>query len=133
MVTKRGMYSYKARRMSQFKWALREQQSATLDDDGNATFSIIPGGAREKWIVTLISTACTLTDIANPTLTVYRGAVLPENQISGTYTGSLDTNSTDRFELAMNEGLWFVYMGGNPGSIATARIEGVRYVWDYIA
>lgn len=132
MIVKRGMYRNRRQRMTKFTWALREQSSATLDGSGNASFSIIPGGAREKWVVTLISTSCTLTDVNNPTLTVYRGCVLPSNQISGTYTGSLDTNSTDRFELAMNEGLWFVYTNGDPGSIATARIEGIRYVWDYV-
>lgn len=118
--------------MTKFTWALREQGFVTLDGNGNGQFSLIPGGAREKWTVTLISTYCPLTTTANPQLVIYRAAIMPGNQLGGTYTGSLDTDSTDTWVLAMNEGLYFVYTGGPPGAQATCRIEGTREVWDRI-
>jgi hypothetical protein len=118
--------------MTKFTWDLQEQGSVILDASGNGQFSLIPGGAREKWTVTLISTYCPLTTTANPQLIVYRGFVMPGRQLGGTYTGSLDTDSTDRWDLAMNEGLVFVYTGGPAGAQATARIEGQRFVWDAI-
>jgi hypothetical protein len=129
MVRKQG---YQIGKMTKFTWALREQGSAILDASGNGRFQLAPGGAREKWTVNLITTFCTLTTTANPTLIIYRASVMPGNQIGGTYTGSLDTNSTDVWHLAMNEGLWFVYTGGPVGAQVNARIEGIREVWDRI-
>lgn len=133
MVTKRGMYQFdrNRRRPKKFVWALNETGTVTLDAAGNGTFSLVPGGARERWLVTLINTFVQQTSLNVPLLRVYRGSAMPINQLGGTYTGNLDSNSTDQWLLNMNEGLVFQYTGGSLGDIATARIEGTRYVWDW--
>lgn len=132
-ISKRGMYSYdrRRRRPIKFTWALNEQQSVTLNAAGTGTISLIPGGARERWLVTLINTSAVLTTLTVPILRVYRGNAMPANQLGGTYTGNLDTNSTDQWLLNMNEGLVFQYTNGAVGDVATIRIEGTKYVWDW--
>ena len=132
MIAKRGMYSYERRkRPIKYTWDLNETGSVTLDANGNGTFQLVPGGARERWLVTLINTVVQQTTIAVPTLRVYRGSAQPINLLGGTFTGNLDSNSTDQWLLNMNEGLVFQYTGGSLGDVATARIEGTRYVWDW--
>ena len=130
MVSKRGMYRYTNKRPHKYVWALNETGSTVLDGAGNGSFQIVPGGARERWMVTLINTFVQELTIDVPTLRVYRGSPMPAYQLGGTFTGNLDTNSTDTFLLNMNEGMWFVYTGGPPGALATIRIEGTRYVWE---
>ena len=131
-ISKRGYPdTSRRRRPIKFTWALNETGTVTLDANGNGTFSLIPGGARERWLVTLINTFVQQTTLAVPVLRVYRGSAMPINQLGGTYTGNLDSNSTDQWMLNMNEGLVFQYTGGAVGDVATARIEGARYVWDW--
>lgn len=119
------------RPVRKFTWALNETGSVQLDALGNGTIRLSPGGARERWLVTLINTTCTqpLT-VAIPQMIVYRSSPVASNQIGGTFTANLDTDSSDQFLLNMNEDMYFVYSGGDIGAIATIRIEGTRYVWE---
>lgn len=119
------------RQVHKYIWALNEMGTVTLDINGNGQFTLAPGGARERWLVTLINTTCTQPlSVKVPKLVVYRSSAVPSNQIGGTFTANLDTNSTDSFLLNMNEGMVFVYSGGDFGAVATIRIEGTRYVWE---
>lgn len=118
------------RRVRKFTYALQERQSVTLDSNGAGTIRFAPGGARERWLVTLINVQCTQLTLSKvPTCLLYRGAPTPAYQIGGTYTGSFDTDSTDQFLMNMNEDLYAVFSGGDPTAVGTVRLEGTRYVW----
>lgn len=119
------------RRLKHYQWMLSLTGSCVLDATGRGQFQLEPGGARERWIVALINTNVQTDSLLIATLRVYRGSPVPTNLLGGTYTANLDSNSTDRWVLNMNEGLVFVYEGGAEGDVATAHIEGVRHVWDW--
>ena len=116
-----------------YVWALYERSQVTLDSNGSGTIRMAPGGARERWKISVVSVTCTQTVVNSsnvPTMLMYRGSPVPANQIGGTYTATLDTDSTDQFVFNMNEDVYFVFSGGDAGAIATIRIEGTRYVWE---
>lgn len=118
-------------RLRHYQWKLDERTQATLNAQGGATMMLSPGGAREKWVVNFqtVSTANVPTNSTNvPQMIVYRQAAIPGNQLGGTFSALLDSN-TDTFVLNMNEGLVFVVSGGDSGSIVTVHIEGIRHVW----
>jgi hypothetical protein len=118
-------------RLKHYQWKLDERQTVTLDSNGAGTMSIVPGGAREKWVVNFmtVSTANVPPNSANvPQMIVYRQAAVPGNQLAGTFSALLDT-TTDTFVLNMNEGLVFVVSAGDVSSVVTVHIEGVRHVW----
>jgi hypothetical protein len=120
-----------SKRVHKFTWSLQEQATCTLDSLGNGQIRMSPGGARERWLVTLVNVTCTqLTTINVPTMKMYRSSPVPQYQIGGTFTATLDTDSTDQFLFNMNEDLYFVFTGGDPGAIGSIRIEGTRYVWE---
>lgn len=118
-------------RLTHFQWKLDERKSMTLDSSGSAQGLLAPGGAREKWVINFmtVSTANTIANSPNvPQMIVYRQAPIPGNQLGGTFSALLDTN-TDTFLLNMNEGLYFVVTVGDVGSVVTVHIEGIRHVW----
>lgn len=123
MPSRRGVFRH--------EYALQEQRSVTLDDDGAGTIIFFPGGARERWLISLVNVTCTqLTTINVPTMIMYRSAPVPAYQIGGTYTATLDSDSSDRFLLNMNELVYCVFTGGDPTAVGTVRLEGTRYVWE---
>lgn len=116
---------------NRYVWALYETGTTALDANGNGTIRLAPGGARERWQITLVTVTCTQPlSIKVPTMTMHRTAPVPQYRIGGTYSAILDTDSTDTFLFNMNEDVYFVFTGGDLGAIATVRIEGTRYVWE---
>lgn len=114
-----------------YMWALYERQSVQLDSNGAGTIRFAPGGARERWLITLVNVTCTqLTTLKTPTMIMYRSAPVPSQQIGGTYSATLDTDSSDQFLMNMNEDVYCVFSGGDAGAVGTVRIEGTRYVWE---
>lgn len=130
MVTKRGG-AIPTRNPHKYTWALREMGTCTLDANGNGSVFLQPGGARERWMVTLTNVTCSqpLT-VKMPQMIMYRSSAVPANKIGGTFTATLDTDSVDEILLNMNEGIYFIFSGGDLGAVGTIRIEGTRYVWE---
>lgn len=112
-------------------WALYLAKSIVLDSSGNGTLTFFPEYARERWLVNFINVTCTSAAASTlvPTMTMYRSAPVAAYRIGGSYNGLGDTNSTDQILLNMNESIYMVWTGGDPGQTATARLEGSRYVW----
>lgn len=124
------MSSLRRPAVRKFTYALQERQSVTLDANGSGTIRFAPGGARERWLITLINVQCTQLSLSVvPTCLLYRGAPTPAYQIGGTFSGSFDTDSTDQFLMNMNEDLYAVFTNGDVGAVGTVRLEGTRYVW----
>lgn len=120
------------RQATQYTWALYENRQATFDASGNATIIMFPGTGRERWVISLINISA--TSIVNSTLvpimTMYRSAPVAAYRLGGSYNGLGDTNSSDTILLNMNEPIYFVWTGGDPGETCTVRVEGTRYVWE---
>jgi hypothetical protein len=107
--------------------------TVTLDANGYATTQLAPGGAREKWTINFIAvnTTSPISNSVNvPQMIMYRSAAVPGNQLGGTYSANLDTDSADLYKLNMNEPVVFVWSGGDPASVGTVHIEGFRSVWE---
>ena len=118
-------------KLKHYQWKLDERQSVTLDATGAGTMSIVPGGAREKWVVNFMTVSAANVPIAStnvPQMIVYRQAAVPGNQLAGTFSALLDT-TTDTFVLNMNEGLVFAVTAGDLNTVITVHIEGIRHVW----
>lgn len=114
-----------------YQWKLDERASVVFDANGGGTVTFAPGGAREKWVINFITTVVTNVVPASnlvPQLILYRSAAIPGNQLGGTFSAFQDT-STVVYELNMNEPIVCVFSGGDPASIGTVHIEGIRHVW----
>lgn len=118
-------------RLTHFQWKLDERTSMTLNSGGSGQALLAPGGAREKWVINFMTVSTTNVPANSPNvpqMIVYRGSPVPGNQLGGTFSALLDTN-TDTFLMNMNEGLYFIVTLGDVGSIVTVHIEGIRHVW----
>lgn len=118
-------------RIRHYEWKLDERLSLTLNASGAATGQLAPGGARERWVITFINVATTnipANSTKVPKLIIYRSSAVPGNELGGTFNAILD-NSTDHYELNMNEPLVFEFTEGDTNSIGHIHIEGVRHVW----
>jgi hypothetical protein len=116
-----------------YQWKLDLTANVTLDATGAATTQLSPAGAREKWSVNFVAVN-TVSPIPNsikvPTMIMYRSAAVPGNQLGGTFSANMDTDSTDTYNLNMNEPIVFQWTNGDPGSAGKVHIEGIRYVWE---
>lgn len=132
-VWSRGGAQSAAPRAKQYTYQLDETINVTLDADGNGQGQLAPNTAREKWTVNFVSVSTTQTidnSPNNPSMITYRSSPVPGNQLAGTFTALLDTDSQSTYSLNINEGLVFVWSGGDPGAVGTVHIEGTRNVWE---
>lgn len=125
--------SIKPARTQAYQWKLDQLATVILNAAGAASTQLSPGGAREKWTINFVAvnTTTTILNSTNvPTMIMYRSAAVPGNQLGGTFSANMDTDSSDVYALNMNEPIVFVWSGGDPGAIGTVHIEGTRYVWE---
>lgn len=131
-----GLWDQRATRIPkvrEYQWKLDMTANVTLDATGAATTQLSPGGAREKWTVNFVAvntTAASPNSTNVPTMIMYRSAAVPGNQLGGTFSANMDTDSTDTYALNMNEPIVFVWTGGDPGALGKVHIEGIRHVWE---
>jgi hypothetical protein len=131
-----GLWDQRATRIPKvhaYQWKLDLTANVTLDATGGATTQLSPGGAREKWTVNFVAvnTTSPIPNSTNvPTMIMYRSAAVAGNQLGGTFSANMDTDSTDVYALNMNEPIVFVWTGGDPGAVGKVHIEGIRYVWE---
>jgi hypothetical protein len=120
-------------KVREYQWKLDQTGIVTLDATGAGTTQLSPGGAREKWTVNFVAvntTVVTPNSTNVPTMIMYRSAAVAGNQLGGTFSANMDTDSTDTYALNMNEPIVFVWSGGDPGAVGKVHIEGIRHVWE---
>jgi hypothetical protein len=123
----------RSQRTKQYQWKLDQTGSVTLDANGNGQFQLAPGGAREKWTINYVSVTMTNTipnSVKVAQMVMYRSSAQPGNQLSGTSFANMDADSQSVYAFNMGEPAVFLFSGGDPGSIGTVHIEGIRYVWE---
>lgn len=119
-------------RTREYQWKLDESGTTILDSNGAGTIQFAPGGAREKWSINFVAVNCQIPDDSYlvPTMILYRASAVPGNQLGGTFSATMDADSTTVYNLNMNEPVVCVFSNGPPGAQAYVHIEGIRYVWE---
>lgn len=106
---------------------LTRDASVVLDANGNGQASLGPVPAGQVWSVTRITVSCDGTNNPMPRCQVYDGPATPGNLIDATYTGGLDSSDyPNALTLQIADELLFVWTGGVPASVATARLVGYQ-------
>jgi hypothetical protein len=102
--------------------ALRDSRSVTLDGSGNGAVTF--GPSRTAWLIERMSVRVS-SNTDEPQANVYRGEPNPATQISGTYSGSNDTDSqVSDNPLFPGEYYTCQWTGGDPGATATISFSG---------
>jgi hypothetical protein len=95
--------------------------NVTLDVNGYGAIRLAPAG--QKWQITSTNVLCS-TRVAEARCRVYIGQVSDSNVIDGTYSGSSGDTSDTVYYLNDGEAMWVEWSGGDPGAIATVKING---------
>ncbi len=101
--------------------------NVTLDGSGNGILRFAPAGTR--WRLVNVSVKAS-SAVLEATATLYKGFVGDQYRIEGTSAGSTgDTTQLDN-PITLNDGeaFWVVWIGGDPGAVATAVILGQQSV-----
>lgn len=103
---------------------LRDSRSVTLDASGNGIVSF--GPSRLPWVIERMSVRVS-SNTNEPQANIYRGTVNPGSQISGTYSGSNDTDSqVSDNPLYPGEVYTCQWTGGDPGATAIISFSGTE-------
>lgn len=102
---------------------LRDSARVTLDASGNGQVRLGPGRPNTRWLIKRISVT-TSTNTLEPEAKVYRGSVGDAAFVTGTFTGSSDTDPGVDEELHPGEQLIVRWTGGDVGATATATWYG---------
>lgn len=94
--------------------------SAVLDANGDGQAEISPDGGH--WRITTTSVRVS-THTRQPEANLYKGSVSDTGWIEGSSSGWRDTSDTTHL-LAPGERLIATWHGGDPGAVATLRVEG---------
>lgn len=83
----------------------------------------VPGG--QVWSLTRMTVSCTGPTSPMPACYVYEGPAVDAYLFDATWTGALDVSDFGT-PFALNDGdyLTFKWVGGTPGTFATARLVG---------
>jgi len=98
---------------------LRDSRSATVGATGTATVQFGPTRGNTRWTITRVG-VMTTTNTSEPTARVYHGGPGAASFITGTYTGSQDTDSAMSEELFTGDFLTVQWTGADVGATATA-------------
>lgn len=105
---------------------LLQALSLTLDGSGAGTVRLGPVPGFQQWEASLYTVQVVTPGLVQATVKVYRNVVADGSLIDGTYAGNFDTSTqSPPIILSLGESLFFVFSGGNPGSAAKVRVEGV--------
>lgn len=103
---------------------VRESRSVVLDGSGNG--SVTFGPDRYPWIIQRVSVRVS-SNTNEPQANIYRGSVNPGSFVSGTFSGTNDTDSN------LNDGVLHIgelyvceWTGGDAGATATVSFYGVE-------
>lgn len=103
---------------------LRDSRVVTLDGAGQGSVIFGPSRPNTRWIISRYSVRVS-SNANEPQANVYRGTPNPGSQISGTYSGSNDTDS-DVADNPLFPGEFYTcqWTGGDPGATATISFSG---------
>lgn len=103
---------------------LRDSRVVTLNGSGEGSVTFGPSRPNTRWIINRYSVRVS-SNTAEPTAIVYRGTINPGSQISGTYSGSNDTDSeVSDNPLFPGEFYTCHWTGGDAGATATISFSG---------
>lgn len=103
---------------------LADSRVVTLDGSGQGTVTFGPGRPNTRWTITRVTVRVS-SNVLEPTANIYRGTPNPGSQITGTYSGSNDTDS----EISDNPlfpGEYYTcqWTGGDAGATASISFGG---------
>lgn len=96
-------------------------KSVTLDASGNGTVKVGPTNSGQLWHITRASVQVS-SNTKEPTANLWLGN--KAKFISGTYTGSNDTDDALNEYLGGTGYIMCIWTGGDPGATATLTIAG---------
>lgn len=104
--------------------ALRDSRSVVLDANGYGAVTF--GPSRDPWTIQRMSVSVS-SNTSEPQANIYRGTVNPGTKISGTYSGSNDTDSqVSDNPLYPGETYTCEWTGGDAGATATISFSGLE-------
>lgn len=103
---------------------VRDSRSVVLDGSGNG--SVTFGPDRFPWIIQRVSVRVS-SNTNEPQANIYRGSVNPGSFVSGTFSGTNDTDSNLN-DGVLNIGEQYVcaWTGGDAGATATVSFYGME-------
>lgn len=103
---------------------VRDSRSVVLDGSGNGTVTFGPD--RYPWIIHRVSVRVS-SNANEPQANIYRNSVNAGTFVSGTFSGTNDTND-NWSDGILNIGELYVceWTGGDPGATATVSYYGVE-------
>lgn len=107
------------------EYPLNTSGNCTLDGSGNGRVQLGPDGPGVQWKLTLAAVRVN-SAVLEPECRVYIGAQpLDDFFVDGTFTGSMDsTGNVANFPITQGQKVWAVWIGGDPGAIATLSVLG---------
>lgn len=113
--------------MAKTERPLQDSRYVTLDANGQGIVTFGPGRPNTNWVVQRISVSVS-SNVNEPTAKLYRGTINPGTLITGTYSGSNDTDS----QIADNPlypGEYYTcqWTGGDVGASASVSFGGTEY------
>lgn len=104
--------------------SLRDSRTVILDGSGNGTVTFGPD--RNSWVIHTISVNVS-SNADEPTANIYRGTPNPSSLLTGTYSGSHNTDSdVNDNPLYPGEVYTCQWLGGDPGATATVSFTGIE-------
>jgi hypothetical protein len=104
---------------------LRDSRTTVLDASGNGSVSFGPDRPNTRWVIRRITVQVS-SNTLEPECRVYHGSASPGNVISGTYTGSNNTDDALNETLYPGDRLVVAWTGGDVGATATAPFFGTE-------
>ena len=105
---------------------IRYSRSVVLDGSGNGQVTFGPDYPGTQWVIRT-ATVKVSSNTNEPTANIYRGTVNPGSAITGTYSGSQDTDS-DINDNPLFPGEYYTcrWEGGDAGATATISFTGYQ-------
>lgn len=106
--------------------ALRDSRMTVIAADGVGTVTFGPTRPNTQWTIRTANVKVS-SNTNEPTATIYRGSVNAGSQISATYSGSQDTDSSiNDNPLFPGEFYTCQWVGGDVGATATISFTGIE-------
>jgi len=94
-----------------------------LNSSGYGALRVGPTG--EQWWISRTMVRCSTRD-NEAVCTMYQTNIGANFQRDITYTGSTGDTSDTQFHITDGDAMWLEWIGGDPGTTATATISGTR-------
>lgn len=102
---------------------LWDSRSVVLDGSGYGTVQFGPDRPNTRWVITRVSLQVA-SNVAEPEGRIYRSRVSPGLMLSGTFSGSNDTDDGLNETVYPGDFLVVEWTGGDAGATATAAFFG---------